>query len=138
MGFSGLYVIGPRQAWPVIFGVAKEPADAWRALKRGYWELHQVHAVCWTPGKPAAERLKRVLAERLADRAQFENHEWYNMTVAEVLDAIEAVAREERIDLFDEVERQRRIEARADLLVRGRLASFEGGRRLPPPKLIKG
>lgn len=121
-----------------MFGVAKDPNDAWRALKRGHWDLHDVHAFCWTPGRPTADRLKAKLIERLAAHAQFENPEWYNLTTAEVISHIEAVAREERIELFDEVERQRRFEKRVKAFLDAKVTPFAGGRRLPPPRLVKG
>ncbi len=119
----------------MIFGVAKNPDDAWRAIKRGHWDLHDVHAFCWTPGKPTAERLKAQLSERLNSFAQFENPEWYNLSVAELLSHIEDIARRERIELFDDVERMRRIEAKARARVDAKVLPFNGQK---PLRLVKG
>lgn len=135
MGFVGLYVIGPKTGWPLIFGVSKYPDDAWRAIKRGHWDLHELHAFIWTPGKPTADRLKAKLAERLTAFCQFENPEWYNITVSELLSHIEDIARQERIELFDDVERMRRIERRAQGVLDAKVMPFNGGRK--PLRLVK-
>jgi hypothetical protein len=127
-------VIGPKSGWPVIFGVARDPGDAWRAIKRGHWDLHDVHAFCWTPGKPTAERLKAKLAERLTAYCQFENPEWYNVSVAEILSHIEDIARRERIELFDNVEKERRVAMKADAKVDAKVLPFLGGK---PLRLVK-
>ena len=136
LGFVGLYVIGPKCGYPVVFGIAGDPANAWRALKRGHWDLHEVHAFCWTPGRPTAERLKAKLTERLAEFAQFENAEWYNLSTAEIISHIEVVAQAERIELFDEVERQRRFERRARAFLDAKVAPFQ--RKPSLLHLVKG
>ena len=121
--------------------MAKQASDAWHAIKRGHWDLHQIHAFAWTPGKPAAERVKRAMATRLADKRQFENPEWYDMTAAEAIDCMEKIARAERVELFDEVERQRRLERQTRAGTERKIAAFEHPRRqLPPPipRLVKG
>lgn len=134
LGFVGVYIIGPRSGYPTIFGVASRPGDAYNAIKRGHWELHQVHAFAWTPGRPAALRLKEKLAERLAAKQSFENPEWYDASVAEVLGHLEDIARLERVELFDDVEHQRRIEKGVQAFLNRTVAPFER----PRPRLVKG
>jgi len=122
----------------VVFGVAKDSADAWHALKRGYWEYHTVHAYCCTAGKPVSERLKRLMEEKLGDLRTFENPEWYDMTAAEAITHLEAVAKSQRVELFDIIEKARRIERHAGKMGNAKhLSAFENPRRLHPLRIVK-
>jgi hypothetical protein len=137
LAFSGIYIIGPRSGYPVCFGFSKQPDQAYRAKQQGYWDEQVVHAFVWTPGKPAAERIKRIMAERLANRRQFFNLEWYDLSVSEAIAHLEDIARQERVELFNDIEKMRRVEAYALRGIGRKMAAFGNAIRMKP-RLIKG
>lgn len=128
--FHGLYIIGPKEGWPVAFGHCKNHADAWASLKRGHWDLHELHFFPWVLGKPLALRIKQKMTQALEKYQQFDNAEWYNLSAEESLLWMRQIAESERIQLFDDVQRQRYIEQRANEKRRQR--QLEGPRQVIP------
>lgn len=109
-GYVAVYVVAPREeAWPVSFGVTSDPAATYWGLQRGYWNEHSLHELQWTAGKPAAERIKRVMAKMLASRKRGFFGGWYDVNVDEAKLALIAAARQEGVALFDDVEKHRKL-----------------------------
>lgn len=113
-GFAAIYIVAPKdQKWPVIFGITTDPASTQYSYQKGWWEEHQLHAVLWTPGRPAAERIKKRMADMMQNQRKFFNPKWYNVRVSEAILVAKKAAIDERVPMFDEVERQRRYHAAA-------------------------
>lgn len=109
-GYVALYVIAPReQAWPISFGVTSDPSVTYGSYQRGYWCEHAIHELQWTAGRPAAERVKRAMADMLASRKKGFWSGWHDVTADEAKIALIACARQEGVQLFDDLERHRRI-----------------------------
>lgn len=107
-GYSGIYIAAPRDKWPITFGVSADARNAYYSIQRGYWEEHFIHVFLLTPGPPVAARLKARMTENLAPKRQFFNESWYNATVDEALIELELAAASEGVELFDEIEAERR------------------------------
>lgn len=115
-GYVAIYIIAPlSQSWPIAFGVCSDPVAAYHSYQKGWWEEHGLQTLLWTPGKPAAERVKRRMAEKLASQRKFFSRSWYDVSAEQALKILLQSAREEGVTLFDEVERQRRFAAAARL-----------------------
>lgn len=115
-GYVAIYIVAPvLQRWPIAFGICSDPVTTYYSYQKGWWEEHGLHTVLWTPGKPAAERIKRKMAQRLAKKKRFFSASWYDVTAEEAHATLLQVAAEEGVPLFDEVERQRRFAAAAQL-----------------------
>lgn len=109
-GFVAIYVVAPReQAWPISFGITSDPAVAYHSYQKGYWQEHAIHELQWTPGRPAAERVKRAMTHLLAPRKRGFWSGWHDATVDEGRLALIAAARQEGVMLFDDVEKQRKL-----------------------------
>lgn len=115
-GYAAIYIIAPiSQSWPVAFGICSDPVAAYHSYQKGWWEEHGIQALLWTPGKPAAERVKRRMAEKLLPQRKFFSRSWYDATAQDALKVLIQSAKEEGVQLFDEVERQRRFALAARL-----------------------
>lgn len=109
-GYVAVYVVGPRsQAWPISFGVTSDPSACYHSYQKGYWEEQAIHELQWTPGRPAAERIKRAMLDMLQHHRKFFWRGWFDVTADEAKIALIASARQEGIQLFDDVEKQRRL-----------------------------
>lgn len=109
-GYVAIYIIAPiDQRWPVAFGVCSDPVAAYHSYQKGWWEEHALCTLLWTPGKPAAERVKRRMAEKLLNHRKFFSRSWYDLSADQALKVLLQSAKEEGVSLFDEVERQRRF-----------------------------
>lgn len=109
-GYVALYIIAPRsQKWPISFGLTTDPVATYHSFQKGWWEEHCLHVLLWTPGRPAAERVKREMGDMLAQSRRFFSRSWYDVTVEEAERALRFSATKERVPLFDDVEKQKRI-----------------------------
>jgi hypothetical protein len=113
-GYVALYIVAPiSQGWPIAFGICSDPVVTYHSYQKGWWEEHGLQVLLWTPGKPAAERVKKRLMEALSPKRKFFSRSWYDVSVAEAHALMLKIAKEEGVSLFDEVERQRRFAAAA-------------------------
>jgi hypothetical protein len=123
VGYSGIYIIGPKDKWPTTIGTAAESKNGYYTNQRGYWEEHFVHHFMYTVGPPVAARVKARLVENLKPKQQFFNENWYNISADEAYEELVWAAECENIELFDEVEAlkryyalfQREVERRAGI-----------------------
>jgi hypothetical protein len=108
--YVAIYIIAPRsQKWPISFGITTDPVATYHSFQKGWWEEHCLHVLLWTPGRPAAERVKRQMAEMLEHARRFFSRSWYDVTVEEAERALRFSATQHRVPLFDDIEKQRRI-----------------------------
>lgn len=107
--FCAIYIVTPRKKlWPVSFGTTTNPQATYYSYQKGWWDEHILHTVAWTPGKPAAERVKKKMAETIAKHRRFFARNWFDVTAEEAVAVLKNAAMHERVQLFDEVERQRK------------------------------
>lgn len=108
--YVAVYIIAPReQQWPVSFGVTSDPAATYWAFQKGWWSEHCIHELQWTAGRPAAERIKRAMCDLMASKKRGFFGGWYDATVDEANVALIAAARQEGVQLFDDVEKHKRL-----------------------------
>jgi hypothetical protein len=108
-GYCGVYIVAPKASrWPIKFGVSQDSANPATAFQSQHWEEGLVHAFWLTPGRPAAERIKKRMMENLRDKQHFFNPNFYNCTVEEAEAEMKWAAECEGIELFDELEAERR------------------------------
>lgn len=109
-GYVAIYVIAPReQAWPITFGITSDPAVAYAQYQRGYWEEQAIHELQWTPGRPAAERVKRAMVDMLGSHRRFFARNWYDTPVDAARLALITCAKAHGVELFDDLEKSRRL-----------------------------
>ena len=112
--YVAIYIIAPRnQKWPISFGLTTDPVATYFSFQKGWWEEHCLHVLLWTPGRSQAERVKKAMADMLNPYRQFFSRSWCDVTVEEAERALRLAASKERVLLFDDVEKQRRIFAAA-------------------------
>lgn len=108
--FVAIYIIAPRnQKWPISFGLTTDPVATYFSFQKGWWEEHCLHVLLWTPGRPAAERVKRGMTDLMSSQRKFFSRSWYDATVEEAERALRVTASKERVQLFDDVDKQKRI-----------------------------
>lgn len=131
--YVAIYIIGPMvERWPVAFGICSDPVAAYHSYQKGWWGEHALHTILWTPGKAAAERIKRNMVKRLAKKKKFFSRSWYDVSAEEANAALLAAAKDEGVLLFDEVERQRRFVAAA----RTEVETLQGVRSSRTPQAL--
>jgi len=69
-----------------------------------------LHALCWTEGRPLAEKVKAKIDDMLVEHNQWLKGSWYNMEAHFAQIMIEGAARDLGVTLFDEPERQRKLQ----------------------------
>lgn len=109
-GYVALYIVAPReQQWPISFGLTTDPVATYHSFQKGWWEEHSLHVLQWTPGRTAAEKLKRAMMDALSGHRKFFSRGWYSVTVEEAHRVLLESAARERIPLFDDIEKQTRL-----------------------------
>lgn len=112
--FVAIYIIAPRnQKWPISFGLTTDPVATYFSFQKGWWEEHCLHVLLWTSGRNSAERVKKLMGEMLNERRRFFSRSWCDVSVEEAERALRIAATKERVQLFDDVEKQRKIFAAA-------------------------
>lgn len=108
--YVAVYIVAPRdQKWPVSFGITSDPVATYHAFQKGWWEEHCLHVLLWTPSRKEAEKVKKTMVEMMHSQRRFFSRSWYDVAVEDAERALRVAAAEQKIQLFDEVEKQRRI-----------------------------
>jgi hypothetical protein len=111
--YVAIYIIAPRnQKWPISFGLTTDPVATYHSFQKGWWEEHCLHILLWVTSKTSradAERIKRSMVDILAEKRRFFSRSWYDISVEEAEQVLRLAATQERVQLVDDVEKQRKI-----------------------------
>lgn len=107
-GYVALCVVGEPSSDKIRVFTAINPKDVLKTAQQWNWREIEVHAICWTPGKIFANRLKDAVENELAPHLI--RGSWYELDPAMVINTIIASAQEKRIEIFNDQQRQARFE----------------------------
>lgn len=112
LGFAIIYALGPEGGTELKLGVASSnPALAKELNTAQHYNSRRlvvpVRAI--VVGKPVGLRIKRTIAQELAGEGRGLHGSWFRVTRDELLARMSKTAAEIGAELFDEVERQRRV-----------------------------
>lgn len=114
-GYAAVYVIGltgvdgnPNE--DIRIGTATIPEDIFKTAQQ--WQPRDVivYAVCWTPSKLDADKLKRKMETELQPLNM--RGSWYNLNARMVVNTLLSCALELGTDIFTDAQRWQRLEAR--------------------------
>lgn len=116
-GYVAVYAVGPvSPGAPVKIGMTSNPEDVLKVAQEWSWDEVVFHALIWTPGRPAAERVMRKLRSML--KGEHRRGSWFEI-VPESSESFISVAGETAdVQLFGEIERMRRLEEAIELAIR--------------------
>lgn len=129
LGFAALYVVGPPEAvptrigdnrgrWPIRFGVTSHPRNIVSQARSWNWHGVELLGLWWTTSQSDAERLRDAIATEIDRYAEWRHGAWHDVSVTALELWLRHLAELAGIELFDEDERQRRIEtAVSDALI---------------------
>ncbi len=120
-GFAALYVIGPRwlpgravphgyEHWPCKVGVTTQPRTVVASCRQWNHTKINLTALYWTLSPQLARRLKKLMEEHLKADGAHHHGGWYDRDPDMLEMELRHLAEQHKIELFDETERQGRID----------------------------
>lgn len=109
IGFAAVYVIGhAAKTCPLKIGWASNVLDRVSQIQVSHWEAVTHHLVFWTMGPPLARRLEAKAHEVLDRASKRIRGEWFSIDIEWAEKVILFAANDLGIEVFDEVEKNRR------------------------------
>jgi hypothetical protein len=87
--YYGVYVIGTKEERPCKIGVSKCAKDRLAALQTSHWQKLVVNGYRWVADSKAAYAIERKSHEILKERGKGLLGEWFDVSTAEAIEALE-------------------------------------------------